>query len=144
MMSGSPKMASLPRRARARSDSSSARPARDCSACFQSLIAAVQAGALGCLRRSLLLHGAHALPHELDYSRRDRSHDDGDNEQRQILFDHRNIAEIVPAVHEKADPEYAARKAVEHEARVMHESDARNEWRERTHDRQEARKDHGL
>ena len=76
--------------------------------------------------------------------RQERQDDDGQDDQRKILFDERQVAEEVAAVQKRGGPEHAAGHIVTLKPAVAHAAGARHERREGAHDRHEAGDDDGF
>src|ERR1700739_555491 len=80
----------------------------------------------------------------LDHDRHQRDHDDRQDDPREMRLYRRDASEEIAGRHEQADPEQGTGDAERDVAQIRHAADPCNEWRERPHERNEARDDDGL
>jgi hypothetical protein len=83
---------------------------------------------------------AEPAAHEMDEAWEHRHDNDAENEEGQIIFHHGYIAKKISPQNKKADPENTAERAICHEPGIDHSSDARNERRKRSNNREKSRK----
>ena len=82
-----------------------------------------------------------AFLHECGDGRDQRHHDYADDDERQVLLDPRDVAEQIPRIDQRRDPEYGADDVEAQEAAVRHARDPGEERREGPDDRHETADD---